>query len=178
MSERPKTQLDGDMARLADGDRSAFAAVFRALQPVLVPFCQRALGAGPDADDAAQIALEKIFERASEYDPTRPALPWAFAIASWECATVKRRRTRARVDGTTDPDDAPSSENGPEERAIANELAEALRESLSELTEADRETLELAFWKDGPESAATPAFRKRKERALARLRNLWRRRDH
>jgi RNA polymerase sigma factor (sigma-70 family) len=177
MSERPKTQLDGDMARLADGDRGAFAAVFQVLRPMLVPFCQRALGAGPDADDVAQIALEKIFERASEYDPTRPALPWAFAIASWECATVKRRRQRARVDAGASLDDAASPEESPEDQAIAKELAEALRHTLSALAPADRQTLELAFSNDGLESAATPAFRKRKERAIARLRNLWRRRD-
>ena len=53
--------LDHELARLADGDRSVFSSVFGALSPIVQRFCRRRLGDGPDAADAAQIALEKIF---------------------------------------------------------------------------------------------------------------------
>src|SRR5437016_4727352 len=50
-------QLDQQMALLADGDRSAIEPLFRALWSLVHAYCQRALGAGADADDAAQQAL-------------------------------------------------------------------------------------------------------------------------
>lgn len=177
MTDRPNTQLDADMARLADGDRAAFTPVFRALRPLLVAFCERALGAGADPDDATQLALEKIFERASEYDPSRPALAWALAIASWECATIRRRRQRSGTESGVDQDKVPSSARTPEEETLAKELDRTLRETILELSRADREALDAAFLKDTVEGPTTPAFRKQKERALSRLRNLWRRRE-
>src|ERR1017187_5865902 len=61
-------ELDRQMALLADGDRSAIEPLFRALWPVIQGCCKRALGDGADADDAAQQAMEKIFNEASRYD--------------------------------------------------------------------------------------------------------------
>ena len=171
---RQRSQLDVDMARLADGDRGAFSAVFRALWPVLVPFCQRALGSGTDVDDAAQLTLEKIFGRASDYDPSRPALPWALTIAAWECATLRRTRQRSRTQDSVDVDAKPSQTPSPEDQTLAKELEAALRATIEELPLADRETLDTAFFDETLEGAASPAFRKRKERAVSRLRNLWR----
>ena len=52
------------------------------------------------------------------------------------------------------------------------DLEAAVREVLDGLPEADRETLHAAFW---DEHGGGPAFRKRKERALSRLRQAFRR---
>jgi RNA polymerase sigma factor (sigma-70 family) len=172
MPGRPNTQLDLDMARLADGDREAFSSVFRALWPVLVPFCRRAVGPGPDADDAAQLALEKIFARANEYDPSRPALAWAFTIAAWECTTIRRRRQRSRTSSVGEVE-ALSVLPNPEELTIAEDLKHALEDAVAQLSPTDRETIDAAFWDDALKGATDPAFRKRKERALSRLRALW-----
>jgi RNA polymerase sigma-70 factor (ECF subfamily) len=174
MPPRERSQLDLDMARLADGDREAFSAVFRALWPVLVPFCHRALGSGADVDDAAQLTLEKIFARASDYDPSRPALPWALTIATWECATLRRKRQRSRIQGSAEVEAAPSQAQSPEDQTLTKELEAALRATMDELPPADRETLDAAFFDETLQGAASPAFRKRKERAVSRLRNLWR----
>jgi DNA-directed RNA polymerase specialized sigma24 family protein len=88
--------LDALMARLAEGDRSAFSPVFERLWPPALRLCANMLKNDADAADAAQHAMEKILVRASDYDPSRPALPWALAIASWECRTILRRRFRRR----------------------------------------------------------------------------------
>lgn len=149
--------------------------MFRALWPVLVSFCRRALGAEADVDDAAQLTLEKIFGRAADYDPARPALPWALTLATWECATLRRKRQRARTQGSAALEAAPSQAGTPEEQTLAKELEAALRATMDELSPADRETLDAAFFDETLQGAASPAFRKRKERAVSRLRNLWRR---
>lgn len=165
--------LDRDLARLADGDRAAFAPVFGVLSPLVRRFCTRRLGDGPDAADAAQLALEKIFARASDYDPGRAALPWALAIAAWECTTVRTQRRRSRTEPLGDAESAAELEAADDALAGAEDRA-ALRECLSQLSPGDRATLEEAFFETlggGPRDAT---FRKRKERALGRLRALWR----
>ncbi|WP_437758598.1 RNA polymerase sigma factor [Sorangium sp. So ce1389] len=164
------------MRRLADGDRAAFDPVYAALWPAISAFCRRMLGGEADAEDAAQQALLKIFDRASTFDPEADALTWALAIAAWECRTARRRRARSREA----PDelfpsiaaDVPT----PEDAAIARDLDDAAREVLGTLAEADRETLRATVLEgDRDPSISGAAFRKRRERAFARLREAWRR---
>src|SRR5438045_531364 len=84
------------MARLADGDRAAFAPLYQLLWPALRAFCRRGMAHDADGDDAAQQALLNLFARADEFDAGRDALTWAFGIAAWECRTLKQRRLRRR----------------------------------------------------------------------------------
>lgn len=96
MTETLDPTLDALIAGLAEGDRSAFSPVFEHLWPPMLRLCASILKNDADAADAAQQAMEKILVRASDYDPTRPAMPWALAIASWECGTILRKRSRRR----------------------------------------------------------------------------------
>ena len=75
LDDAARAELQGDLSRLADGDRAAFDPVFARLWPVLRDLAQRHLPAA-DAEDAAQRALLRLFERASEFDPGRDALAW------------------------------------------------------------------------------------------------------
>jgi RNA polymerase sigma-70 factor (ECF subfamily) len=165
-------KLDSLMTRLADGDRAAFPGVFRELWPKVLGLCASLLRHGPDAEDAAQQAMEKILIRASDYDRERPALPWALAIAAWECRTLARRRQRRReVDSDISVED--ESTASIEEQFIHRELHQAARAALGELSEADRAALVAAYWEESRSGAA--AARKRRQRALERLRAAFRR---
>src|SRR5437870_7178956 len=99
MSSEPPQELDDLVARLADGDRSAFTPAFRLLWPPALRLCRSLLKNDADAADAAQQAMQKVLERASEYDRARAALPWALAITSWECRTILRKKSRRREVG-------------------------------------------------------------------------------
>ncbi|MCU1282647.1 MAG: polymerase sigma-70 factor, subfamily [bacterium] len=127
-----------------------------------------------DADDAAQSALLKLFERASEFDPERDALAWIVGIVSYECLTLRRKLTRRREQGgealAAVVDGAPS----PEERTMSNELEEVAVAMLGRLRPGDRETLRIALFGEGERAAHPATFRKRVERALGRLRAAWR----
>jgi RNA polymerase sigma-70 factor (ECF subfamily) len=79
--------LQRDLARLADGDREAFHPVFVCLWPLLRGFAGRYLSA-PDAEDAAQEALVKVFARAAVFDTRRDALSWTLGIAAYEIKTM------------------------------------------------------------------------------------------
>jgi RNA polymerase sigma-70 factor (ECF subfamily) len=165
-------ELDALMARLADGDRQAFTPVFRRLWGPVLRLCTSILKNNADAADAAQQAMTKILERASGYDSTRAAMPWALAIASWECRTTLRRRSRRRESFETK--DAEPAGEAFEEVFARRELAEAAAHALGELSDVDRETLVATFWEEAAtEGGAT--LRKRRQRALVKLRRAWRR---
>lgn len=60
----------------------------------------------------------------------------------------------------------------PEGAAIERELAEAATRALGALSENDRAVLREAYWEN---ARGGPAFRKRKQRALQRVRDAMRR---
>ena len=162
--------IDPLMARLADGDRSAFSLVFDRLWPPIQRFCQSLLKNEADASDAAQEAMQKIFERAGDYDASRPAMPWALAIAAWECRTLQRKRFRRREVLDDRRHERPG--NDEEEVFVMRDLADAALTALGQLSETDRQTLIATFAEEAPAGATT---RKRRERALSRLRKTLRR---
>lgn len=172
MAEDDASTLDALVARLADGDRSAFAAVFQRLWAPTLRLCRNMLRNEADASDAAQEAMEKILTRASDYDRDRPALPWALGIAAWECRTIARKRQRRRE--VAHEVDEHSIIGGGEDEIVQRDLVQAAFEAMGELSEADRETLIATFW-DEAASVRGATLRKRRERAMARLRRAMRR---
>ncbi len=158
------------MARIVSGDRRAFDAVFAALWAPVHRFCLTLLLEEADADDAAQLVMEKLFVQAHHYNPEHPVIAWALAMARWECRTILRRRSRRRTEPLSDSDIA-SEWDDPAERA---ELQEALLKAISELSVSDQAVIQESFWTDDSGPARDAAFRKRKQRAIERLRTAWR----
>jgi len=166
--------LNALMGRLAEGDRAAFTPVFRLLWPPVHRLCLALTSNQADADDAAQQAMEKVLVRAHEYDSHRPALPWALAIAGWECRTLLRKRGRRREvadDLTMHPAPGGMADQRLEER----DLVQAALTAMRELSDLDRETLVATFSEQAQASAGGATLRKRRERALGRLRTAFRR---
>lgn len=130
-----------------------------------------------DADDAAQIALVKLFERASEFDRERDALAWIVGIVSYECLTLRKKAARRR-EAAGEPMLAAVADARPtpEERAISSELERAAVAVMGSLRPEDHATLRVALFGEGERTAKPATFRKRVERALDRLRAAWR--DH
>lgn len=175
MNAAQRRIVHGAMVRLAEGDRGAFDVVFAGLWPELLRFVRSAMAGHTDAEDLAQQTLLKIFFRISEFDTSRDGVAWAFGIAIYEVRTLRRRRQRRReVSGETAglaQDGRPS----PEALLIEADLRRALAASLGELTDADRAAL--LPEEDVATRASPGALRKRRQRALARLRSVWRKRD-
>jgi RNA polymerase sigma-70 factor (ECF subfamily) len=166
------TDLNALMARLADGDRAAFTAVFRTLWSPILRLCSGMLKNEADAKDAAQQAMEKILSRASDYDRARPALPWALALGAWECRTILRSRLRRREVG--DQAAYEQTTAAAADDVIQQNLIEAALGAMGRLSDSDKETLLATFWEEGA-SVKGPTLRKRRERALERLRSTFRR---
>jgi RNA polymerase sigma-70 factor (ECF subfamily) len=172
MQSSEDSEIDALMTRLADGDRSVFTQVFERLWTPTHRFCSRILKNEADASDAAQQAMEKILERASDYDRSRRALPWALAIAAWECRTLRRKRFRRHEAPEEAAGERP--DDGSEDEFVRRNLTRAALTAMSELSETDRETLIATFW-DEAASISGATLRKRRERALDRLRSAFKR---
>src|SRR5439155_23995820 len=134
MDRATLSELQSQMERLADGDRSAFHPVFEALWPVLRRFAARHVRP-EDAEDAAQEALVKIFFRAAEFDPSRNALAWALGIAAFEIKTLRRRRMRRGEESPRDGAFGGMRDRSatPEEKAMSRDMETMLQEALGAL---------------------------------------------
>lgn len=161
------------MVRLADGDRSAFDGAYALLWPALLAFCKRAL-LPSDAEDAAQLALLKVFDRAATFQRDKDALTWAITIAAWEVRTTRKRHVRSRST-SIDADEQVSPAKDPERAAAERELVEAAQAVLGSLSQDDRATLAATLAEEAPAGVSGAAFRKRRERAMTRLKEAWRR---
>jgi RNA polymerase sigma-70 factor (ECF subfamily) len=76
----------GELATLlgavAQGDRAAFATLFRALAPRVKGFLVRSGASPPEAEELAQETLVLVWRKAASYDPGRASVAtWVFTIA-------------------------------------------------------------------------------------------------
>ncbi len=165
---------DAAMVRLADGNRAALREVFEAVRAPMTRAAERLLGRGPDAEDATQAALQKLFEQAADYDRSRRVVPWAVALTVFEARTIRKRHVRQKVDAidTGRFQAIAQASAGAPELLEAAEMRAVLESLVDCLSEADRETvLEVLAGINEPRGST---FRKRKQRAVARLREAWR----
>lgn len=165
-----RQELSTWMARLADGDREPLHATLVRLLPELRRFTAAVLRDPADADDAAQRALVSVFARAHDYEAGRDALAWAIGIAAWECRTTLRTRARRR-DCATMPEVADDAVT-PETAMIDRDLHAAIHVAVGVLSADDRAALGLD---DSDPTLAPGTLRKRRQRALMRLREAWNR---
>lgn len=173
MDEVTRVQLNRNVAALADGERSAFDPVYRALWPLLVRFIASLSGDRMIAEDIAQQSLLKIFSKVSTFDRSRDALAWSMAIAANEYRSYRRKVNRHEVElddsvlaGLADPDT-------PEAAAMRDDLCTAARTVLGKLRPQDLETVIAALYDGRRPPLAAAAFRKRLQRAIAATRLLW-----
>ena len=161
------------MVQFADGDRAAFQPLFDALWPILLSFASRTLEPLADAEDAAQQAMLKVFSRIADFDRSRDGVSWALGIAGYEVMTARKQRGRRRESGSAALDRLQQEGADVEEVAITDQLRQAVLDLVGELPERDRAALAYAFTGDpGPTDETS---RKRRFRALDRLRAAWRR---
>ena len=172
MDSGGRSALQEELTALTRGDRDAFDSAFRRLWPLLRGFARRFLPS-EEADDAAQEALLRVFARCSEFDTRRDALSWVLGIAAWQIRTHRSGMRRRREETMPFVPDRPDAAASPEAAAMARELGAAIDRALADLAPSDAATL-IAYARGERPDLPGPTFRKRVERALARLRARWR----
>jgi RNA polymerase sigma-70 factor (ECF subfamily) len=173
MDPERRTAIQEAILRLADGDRAAMPGLVEQLWPVLLSYAERGLRDPQGAEDVAQEVLFRISSRISEFDRTRDPLSWAFGIATFEIMTQRKRRQRRRETllGETLLESRESAQSA-EDAVMQAEVHAALSEALGQLSADD--VAHLGLFEPLRVGPATPAMRKRRQRALDRLRTIWR----
>jgi RNA polymerase sigma-70 factor, ECF subfamily len=135
---------DGELiARVGDGDASAFELLYRRYSRPVFALALRRLGDRGRAEDAVQETFASIWRSAGSYRRERgPGAPWLYAVA--RNAIVDRRRMLGAPPAETVEE--ASGEAGPDERAESSWTAWRVHRALAELPEQERKLIELAYW--------------------------------
>lgn len=146
---RDAVPADADvlMQRIAQGDHSAFAALFDQFAPAVFGLALRVVRERSRAEEVAQEALFEIWRNASRFDPTRgSAKAYVLTIAHRRAVDVVRREQAGRNREhrlalvTETPYDAV------EEAVTAGVDAQEVRRCLRSLTPLQHEAVTLAFY--------------------------------
>lgn len=167
--EPSEDELNVLMARLSEGERSAFDPLFHALHPRALRLARKC-GDESTAQDIAQNALLKVFARASDFEGGRPVLPWFYAIVANELRSSTRGRGKTEMlDVSLETLAAPDD---PEHTLLLRELRTALTRAIESLDVSSVEALHAVLGVGPKPELEGAAFRKRVSRAYARLRLL------
>lgn len=140
MSSGSKTSF---VQRLREGDIAAFDAFIREQWPRLVYFLVDRVRALDLAEDLAQEALARLWERRSTLGPSTSALSYLYQIAR-NLAIDERRKLQVRVRWREEQEHAePSRPLTPLQLLEDREALEALRRALEALPERRREAFML-----------------------------------
>jgi RNA polymerase sigma-70 factor, ECF subfamily len=133
------------MGCIANGDAEAVRPLIERYHKPLAAVLQRALGSSPEVDDVFQETWIRVVRSAHRYDPAQRFSAWLFAIA-WNL--VKDRWARRAPHDDVDLTTMPSTDRSPEERAVANERAERVREMVDRLPERLAQAILLRFFEE------------------------------
>ncbi len=140
MTQRPpESDMDADqqlMARVRDGDREAFEALYARYGSPVMRFLHRLCGERPLAEDLTQDVFLKVWRAAAGWRPLGRVSTWLFQIAKhhWWNEAAKRRR-RAPLSGATLETELPDTpQTAPSERLARSEAALAVQAALAGLS--------------------------------------------
>jgi RNA polymerase sigma factor (sigma-70 family) len=168
------------MRAAQDGDAAAYEELLRAIAPQVrkVVMRQRAFAGIAEVEDLVQDVLLSVHAVRATYDPSRPFVPWLFAIVRNRLADGARRYARtARREVHLDESDVTFFEV--ETNTDSTELgdADAVREAVRALPEGQRQAIELVklrelSLKEAAEASGTSvgALKVATHRAMATLR--------
>lgn len=174
------------VALAADNDPDATAALLARVRPAVIRYCRARLGrlggAYTTADDLAQDVCLAILRALPSYrDHGRPFTAFVFGIAAHKVADAQRASLRTLSTPVETVPDRKDPTPGPEERAVASDLARELTALLAHLSGTQREIIVLrvavglSAEEVGEVLGMSPvAVRVAQSRALSRLRTLAR----
>lgn len=167
--------------RIKAGDRSAYAAVIRHYQQPLFGFLGRMGLTQAQAEDMAQEAFLRAWQKLGEFDPKRAAFStWLFTLArNLTLNELARASTRQELTLGDDLPDAADTQPQPLDDLLTREREAHLRTALLNLPLGDRSILALAYVEELDmaaigriEGCSTGAVKTRLHRIREKLRQL------
>jgi len=142
VTERVAAEVTAEelMARYAEGDASAFDALYRAVAPRVFGYLVRLTRNRERAEDLLQITFAKLHRARHSYLVGAPVLPWLIAIARRSFLDDVRYK-KVRKEDLSFSGDLPEPQAQPD--GIPDELADALVQAVDRLPPKYREAIEL-----------------------------------
>jgi RNA polymerase sigma-70 factor, ECF subfamily len=169
------------IARIAAGDRDAFAQLFSAYAGKVKGYLLRLGAPAAVAEDMAQDAMVAVWRRAASFDPAKAkASTWIFVIArnAW-IDKLRREKVELAYRSVTIVSEE-SEEEAPEEAAMRGQTEEQVAAALATLSEEQRQVVRLSFFEDRPHSEIAEhlslplgTVKSRLRLALIKLRAHW-----
>lgn len=181
MHDRVEETDEQLLARVASGDREAFARLFAAYAGKVKGYLLRLGAPGAVAEDLAQDAMVAIWRRAASFDSTKAkASTWIFVIArnAW-IDKLRREKTELAYRSTTIVSEE-SEDESPDEASIRGQTEEQVAAAMATLSEDQRQVVRLSFFEDRPHSEIAERLslplgtvKSRLRLALMKLRAHW-----
>jgi RNA polymerase sigma-70 factor (ECF subfamily) len=169
------------LAAIAAQEREAFAALFARYATKVKGYLIRLGARGAQAEDLAQDAMVAIWRRAGTFDASKAkASTWIFVIArnAWIDRLRRERVELAYRDSLERSEE--SDEERPDDATERLQTAVQMRGALEQLSEEQRQVVQLSFFEDRPHSEiaerlALPlgTVKSRLRLALMKLRAHW-----
>jgi len=175
-----EAHTDADLLRrIAEGDVRAMGDLYDRYAATLFPISLRIVRDRGEAEDLLHDAFVAVGERASQYAPERGSvIAWLVTLVrNLSIDRTRRRERRGALAREVLPHEPPESVRDPERLTSEASEREKIRRALATLPEAQRQTLEVAFFEglSYPEIATREnvplgTIKSRAARALAALR--------
>ena len=169
------------IARVAAGDRDAFARIFAAYAGKVKRYLLRLGAPGAAAEDLAQDAMVAIWRRAASFDAAKAkASTWIFVIArnAW-IDKLRREKTELAYRSVTIVSEE-SDEESPDDAAVRGQTEEQIATAIASLSADQQQVVRLAFFEDRPHSEIAERLslplgtvKSRLRLALIKLRAHW-----
>jgi RNA polymerase sigma-70 factor (ECF subfamily) len=169
------------LARVAGGDRDAFARLFAAYAGKVKGYLLRLGAPGAVAEDLAQDAMVAIWRRAASFDAAKAkASTWIFVIArnAW-IDKLRREKTELAYRSVAIISEE-SEDEAPDAASIRGQTEEQVAAAMATLSEDQRQVVRLSFFEDRPHSEIAEhlslplgTVKSRLRLALIKLRTHW-----
>lgn len=181
MNDRVDETDEALLARVAKGDREAFACIFAAYAGKVKGYLLRLGAPAAIAEDLAQDAMVAIWRRAASFDVAKAkASTWIFVIArnAW-IDKLRRERTELAYRSVMIVSEE-SGEEAPDEASVRGQTEEQVAAAMQSLSEDQRQVVRLSFFEDRPHSEIAAhlqlplgTVKSRLRLALMKLRAHW-----
>lgn len=181
MHDRVEGTEEALIARIASGDREAFARIFAAYAGKVKGYLVRLGAPSAAAEDLAQDAMVAVWRRAASFDAAKAkASTWIFVIArnAW-IDKLRREKTELAYRSVTIVAEA-SDDESPDDAAMRGQTEEQVSAALATLSEEQRQVVRLSFFEDRPHSEIAERLslplgtvKSRLRLALIKLRAHW-----
>ena len=137
------------LAKVSQGDRAAFEALYQATSAKLFGFALRVLANRDLAEEALQDAFVKVWHSADTYSQEKAAvMTWMTTIVRNRCIDLLRAKPQEQsLNEDESFDDWASDDLGPMEQAASMSETKALMQCLKQLAPLQRQAFVLSYFK-------------------------------